>query len=103
MLKIPKKINIFGRIHKVSTCKNLFLPNGIMVRGYFESVNAIIKLEEDQTPQEMIQTLLHEMGHALINRISIDQSGMPPEVEEIIVDAYATMISEIFTLKFKKS
>ena len=45
--------------------------------------------------EELVATLLHEMGHALMARIGA-QLGV--QLEEILVDTWATMVSENFTI-----
>jgi len=47
-----------------------------------------------------MQTLIHEMLHAYIKRISINQV-IDSQVEEILVDTIPTMLTENFILKPK--
>lgn len=103
MLKIPKKINVFGKSHKIILCKNLITPNGEAVSGCFTPDHATIHISTSLNPtqDDILLTMVHELGHALINRISICQAGMPMELEEILVDSFAKLMTETFKLKFK--
>ena len=49
----------------------------------------------------MTETLLHELFHAAFDRVSLGQS-VTREIEEIIVDQMAVVVSENFTLSPKK-
>lgn len=101
MKTIPKKIIIFGKPHKVTVISDLN-SYGTPVRGLLVLNDCHIYLDKSQPPEELLHTLLHECGHAIIQRISINQTGLPPEVEEVIVDSFATFITETFNLKLKK-
>jgi len=96
-MKIPKKINIFGKVHKVQITE--LHSNGIPVRGLFNPNNYHIYLAENQDDTEMFHTFLHECFHAVVNRVSINQSGLPPELEEVIVDSFSTFLVENFSFK----
>lgn len=100
MKKIPKKLIIFGKPHKVTLMPDLH-SYGTPVRGLFLINHAEIYLDKNQAPDELLHTLLHECGHAIIQRISISQTGLAPELEEVIVDSFATFITETFNLKLK--
>lgn len=101
MFKIPKKINIFGKPHKITVIPNL-TAYGTPVQGLLVLNDYHIYLEKNQKPEEMMHTLLHECGHAIIQRISLNQTGLPPEVEEVIVDSFATFMVETFNIRLKK-
>lgn len=100
-MKIPKKINIFGMMHKVTVMPNLAVY-GQRVSGLFLPSSHQIFIEADQEKEEMLHTFLHECGHAILDRISVGQTGLSTELEEIIVDSFARFITENFHLRPKK-
>ena len=53
---------------------------------------------------EKTHTLVHEMFHAALFRTSFNQTGIPHEVHEIVVDVLATALLENFDLlnQFRK-
>jgi len=48
-----------------------------------------------------IETMLHELFHCTIERTGLNQFGIDPKLEEIIVDNLAKVINENFTLTQK--
>jgi Zn-dependent peptidase ImmA (M78 family) len=102
MLKIPKKINIFGKLSKIEIVKDLRLYGVQKVDGLFCPVTKVISIEAEQTNDAIMQTLVHEFGHAIMNRISLTQSGLSAELEEIIVDSFSTFMNETFKMTFRK-
>lgn len=94
MKNLPKSINVFGRKIKIDTKPNPLIPSNI--HGYYESETGTIHISSGG-----METLLHEIFHAVIDRVSVNQT-LSQEVEEIIVDTFAKQINETFDLKFKK-
>lgn len=93
------KLNIFGKIIKVLKEKNLSRRTGS--RGEFYSRHNLIVIDDKLVNDEFNQTLLHELIHAVISRVSIDQTSLEEGVEEIICDAVATAIIENFKIKVR--
>ncbi len=92
-MKIPKFLNIFGLKVKIVIQA---LSNG--VAGMYEHgprKKTIYLHSEHETNEELMHTLLHECGHCLFYRVSINQ-GVSFEVHEFIVNNYATMLQENF-------
>lgn len=95
-MKFPKFFNIFGLKVKL---KIGGLPSG--VAGQYEpSKHTITINEHHETNEELLHTVLHEAGHVLFYRVSINQ-GVSYEVHEFIVNNYATMLLENFDIKPK--
>lgn len=95
-MKFPKFFNIFGLKVKL---KIGGLPSN--VAGQYEPQKNLITLNEfHETDKELLHTALHEVGHVLFYRVSINQ-GVSYEVHEFIVNNYATMLLENFEVKPK--
>jgi len=99
--KFPSSVQVFGAEIQIVERAGLYYE-GVKVDGLFMSDKKLIMVEKALSKEEKTQTLIHELGHAVIWRCSITQSGLVPEVEEMIVDTYATMMTEIFNLRFRK-
>ena len=99
-MSLPKSINIFGLDYKVKIVKELKDDDGNMVDGLFCSKDAIISIDKDN--KNKMHTLIHEMGHAMFHRVSIGQTDINDQVEEIINNNWATLMTEVFDLKFKR-
>ena len=101
MKTFPKKfkLNIFGLTVSVETTNKL-MEKG--VSGLYMAQESKILVDTGQFKGDAVQTLLHEIGHSVIDRTGIRQT-LSDELEEVIVDNIATAITENFTLSLKKN
>jgi hypothetical protein len=96
-MKLPKHINIFGQ--KVKLKIDDKLP--INVAAQYDPSKFIISLNPiHETDEELLHSLLHEAGHSLFYRVSIQQA-VSFEVHEFIVNNFATMLLENFEIRPK--
>ena len=94
-MKLPKFLNIFGL--KIKLIVSLKLSPG--VAGQYDPSKECITLNAiHETDKELLHTLLHECGHAMFYRVSIQQA-VSWEVHEFIVNNYSTMLLENFEIK----
>ena len=91
-------LNIFGKKVPVKVIDGL-MESGIA--GLFKPQTEEIYIAKKQTKDDAVHTLLHEIGHAVIQRTGIKQA-IPHEIEEVIVENMATVIIENFTISLKK-
>ncbi|MGL4558317.1 MAG: hypothetical protein ACRCV5_12485 [Afipia sp.] len=87
------KFNVFGLVVPVIKEKGLS-ERGFA--GYYDPMKKQIKIDPNQKGLELTHTVLHELGHTLFDRCGILQSKIPPELVEVIVENYATMLVENF-------
>lgn len=96
-MKIPRFLNIFGS--KVRLLVSLKMSQNMA--GMYDPDKEIIYLNANHdTDRELLHTLLHEAGHALFYRVSIQQA-VSWEIHEFIVNNYSTMLLENFEIKPK--
>lgn len=63
--------------------------------GQFSSVGGPhITIRKDLTHESKVETLFHELGHALMWRLGMSNTAMPNDIEEIIVEGFANFIME---------
>ena len=93
---LPKSVKIFGRKFKIVE-KAL---GGYL--GLCDRETSTLFIEVAQSEREKCHTLIHEIGHAVIGRVGINQA-IPLELEEVIVDAVATALVENFDIYIKGS
>jgi hypothetical protein len=93
------KLNIFGHMYRVFKCKELPIAN---TRGLCSIDEKVILIHEDYVGSEYMQILLHEIFHATFARASINQAEISHDLEEIICDTLATVITDNFHLRPKK-
>ena len=55
----------------------------------------------DPRAQNIVQVTLHEQFHAVWDRLSLNQTSISSDIQEIICDAFATWVVEKYKLKPK--
>ena len=96
-MKLPKYLNVFGIKIKLKIDEKLPMT----VAAQYDPGKETISLNAmHDTDKELLHSLLHEAGHALFYRVSIQQA-VSFEVHEFIVNNYATMLLENFEVKPK--
>lgn len=96
-MKIKKSYNVFGRKIKVKICK---LDENI-AGVYDDSLGTIfinVLLTQKGLEDQLQDTLIHELGHALFYRVSIDQA-VSWQTHEYIVNNMAVMLRELKLIK----
>jgi len=96
-MKIKKSYNVFGRKIKVK-----FAELDPSIAGMYDDYTGTILLNIDLTEKgnEIVlqDTLIHELGHALFFRVSIDQA-VQWQTHEYIVNNMAVMLRELGLIK----
>ena len=95
-LKLPKIFNVFGLKIKLKLVE--LHPNVAGQYDYSTNIITLNSLHEDD--MELLHTMIHECGHAMFYRVSINQA-VSFEVHEYIVNNMATMLLENFDIKPK--
>lgn len=78
---------------------------GNLVAGIFlyneDDQNFCIKINtmENRKHEDVVATLLHEIGHCVIYRLGLHNTNLDNNLEEVIVDGIATVLSENFEFK----
>jgi Zn-dependent peptidase ImmA (M78 family) len=93
------KFNVFGMKINVKL-SDLRREN---IAGFFSPTHNEIQICKSLKKTDKEQTLMHEFLHAVFYRMGIIQSKMPIELEEIIVENFATAITENFSVRPKYS
>lgn len=101
-MKLPKTVPIFGAHIKIIETKGLTDEYGRPLDGMYCYKTKAIYIDKGLSSEEKKQTLIHEMGHAMFHRVSISYTNFNPDLEEIIVNSFGTMIEETFDLRFKR-
>ena len=91
-------LDVFGLQIKVKFVKNPKLDCGKVVKGYYDYENKEIAIESTLKGIERNQALLHELGHAVADRLHLD-AETSLKVLHPIIDTFATCVSENFHIK----
>lgn len=92
-------VKVFGKKVKIKFGENLVI-NGHPVFGYFDTDKWTIFIDKNQDEKHIADTLLHEIGHALMHRLYFD-GIIDPATIELIVESFAKVITENFKLQKK--
>ena len=95
MRKMPKSLLVFGETIPIELKKGM-RDEGTL--GEYNKETKIITMDADLPNDELMLTLLHEMGHAIEDRVSISQA-IDKDVFEIITDTFAKCLVENFSIK----
>lgn len=97
MKNFMKPLNILGRIVKIKKFKN----TGENIAGFYDFDTKEIGIDASLKKDDAVSTLIHEVGHALFHRGGLIQCNISREVQEIIVEQYATVLLDNFKLTRK--
>ena len=88
-MKKPNKIKIGYRDIKIKWLAPDFKTEELIdCYGQYKQREGLIEIQRDLYGQKMVNTLLHEVGHAIIDISGLNQSGSPLEKdddEEIVI------------------
>lgn len=85
-------MNILGKRFSVKLEKDLMLKQGLM--GLFSPDKSKIFIDDSLKGYDFNQTLMHEFFHAVFYRCGLAQTRISPDLQEIIVENFATAIVE---------
>jgi Zn-dependent peptidase ImmA (M78 family) len=95
-----KALKVFGKDVPVKKCSRVGEEFGLA--GYYDYGSGTITIEASLKADDYIHTLVHEICHAIFHRGGLHQAKMPTELEEIICEQVATVLTENFRLTRKK-
>lgn len=93
--KWPRFFDVFGQKTPLK-----FVEMDNRFAAQYDITTKEISVNKNHQDDDVMHSVLHELGHALFFRVSINQS-VSYEVHEFIVNNYATMLRENFDLKPK--
>ena len=86
------KLDIFGLKYSVKRGK---LEQGVAQCNYTDKT---ITVDPSQSGQKFDECIIHEIGNAIIDRVGGGSTSLNRDLEEIIVDSLAKVISENYRL-----
>lgn len=90
------KLSIMGDVYKLVQETSLLEKE--MICGECDFQNKLIKIDASLTGQMKDETIIHELIHAALHRLSWRQAGLMGPLEELLADQLAKVISENFKL-----
>lgn len=97
-VKVPLKVNIFGQEVTIKYHQQPITMDDKPVYGVYHKESHHIDIGPHNTERELIQTIIHELSHALSDRVGIWQTSLSHDVHEAIVETYSKFIFEQFIL-----
>jgi Zn-dependent peptidase ImmA (M78 family) len=96
---MKKAFQVFGQEIKVELQKGPLFVDGEHCLGYYDTEKKLIVIDKGLPLTTKLQTLYHELGHALLYRLGLEKTSLHHDVHEIIVEGYAKFISDNFKMK----
>lgn len=75
--------------------------NNSIVSGVVNTNTHIISINGAEDDEYFIYVLLHEINHAILYESGFSDTGLPLDLEEIIVDQIAKVMTKCFNIKPK--
>ncbi len=91
-MKLPKEIKVAGHQYRVKV-KNGSWGDDSRLRGNCSSQELEIKIDSNMPKSRRVETLLHEIGHAIYHEYNIQDEDR----EERTVTAFATGLHQVLT------
>lgn len=95
-VKLPKKINVMGRSIKIKVVD--LDPD---MEGKYVPKDRVIYLRRGQDDAEMMNTLIHELFHVVVERVGL-YADLGLAIEHVLVNSFANFITENFDLHLKR-
>ena len=98
-MKKPNKIKIGYRDIDIKYSTPNFTADTLMdCFGQYDNRKGLIEVQDDLKCQKMLNTLFHEIGHAIVDISGLNQTGCPLEKdddEEIVIHQYTNFFISI--------
>lgn len=88
-----KSINVLGQKIKVVIKK---IDRNYL--GLFYADHNLIEISDEAKGDKLVETLVHEIGHAIFKRSGLDQASISHDAQEIICEQFSKVICENFKL-----
>ena len=100
-MRLPKKLSIFGQTWQVVEQHKIPSDDDKELAGLACKESKTIHIEKLQDVEAKLHTLIHEVGHAMFARVGLNQTEISSDIEEVIVENFATVMCENFDIKIK--
>ena len=98
-MKNLKSVKIFGKKVKIKK-EDLSSRHAA---GLYRPDESEIIIDKNLKGRDYDSTLLHEIGHAIIDHSFLNQTSLSFDVQELVVEAYSQALLDIFVIRPKKS
>lgn len=89
-------ITVYGLKIKVTFCPYVHWEGQQLAGLFIPGKKVIFVATEGRTKAEITQTFLHELFHAAVYRLGLNNAQFSHDIEEIIVDNFANVLTEVF-------
>lgn len=92
--------DVYGKHIEVKKIKKLMLTKG--ASGTYNTKTCTIEVDSSLQKNELIHTYIHELIHALVDRMGLENCDLSHDLEEILADNIPKMLLENFEIKCKR-
>ena len=101
-VKMPTEFIVFGQPVKIIYHAEQLFMNERPVYGFYNYDNHTIEIGPHHSADELFKTMIHELGHSILDRLGVVRTSVHSDVNEIIVEGYSRFIHENFKLRLPK-
>ena len=94
-------MNILGQQYRILLCKEITSDNHESLEGECDTEEHVIRVVRDLPKHRQYQVLLHEVIHALADRLKLQNVGISADIEEILCETIAITVAENFEMELK--
>lgn len=98
-MKIPDVVEVYGSCYELIAVEDLSQDHGDL-GATFPHKNYIV-YDPDYEDERVVQTIIHELIHCVLDRTGIGE-GMDRHHEESIAESISKFLVETFKIKFKE-
>ena len=99
-MKVPRKFNVLGKEYKIKKIKNLTDDDGSLLYGRCHRLEPLIEYDSGQTKEELQNTLIHELIHAVCHESGLSLM-MGNRIEELVcINLSNALMKNGYRLKF---
>jgi Zn-dependent peptidase ImmA (M78 family) len=96
---IKRKWNVLGASPQVQVKKDGLEIDGAPAYGLYYIFENKIEIDGQLNHEQQLRTLCHELGHAIIYRVGLNQANISPEVHELLCENFGNFMYENFMKK----
>lgn len=90
--KKPTHFNVFGAQIDITYTKGFIHKTGHLAE--YDANAKTIEVDADLTGRALKLALTHELGHAIWDRVALNQTSIPSDLQEIIVENFSIGFDE---------
>lgn len=90
------KISVMGKEVQIKFVDSIYYNGQFWSRMFYPDTWIIEVATDGQNENFIKHTFLHELGHAIAYRVGLVQGNFSSDLQELVTENYATVLSELW-------